>query len=67
MQEQFTQETVIAVIKRMGVFQINPLSYRNAKKMKVLKKMTASGLVVKNVASASIHNYFLPKGDWDEI
>lgn len=32
MQKPFTQETVIAVIKRMGVFQINPLSYRNAKK-----------------------------------
>lgn len=63
MQKPFTQETVIAIIKRMGVFQINPMSYRNAKKMKALKKMTSSGIVVKNVSSASTHNYFLPKGD----
>ena len=56
------EETVLAVISSKGVFQINPLSYRNEKTVKLLKKMIKEGKIEKQRISAGLHNYFL-KGD----
>ncbi len=53
------QETIIAVIKSKGVFQLNPLAYRNEKLRKMCKKMMKDGLLERQVVSPSIHNYFL--------
>ena len=39
----FTQETVLAVIRSRGVFQINPLSYGSQRNIPLLKKMVADG------------------------
>ena len=63
MGKPFTKETVIAVIKKMGVFQINPLSYRNTKKLKILKRMTKAGEVTREISTPSVHNYFMASGD----
>lgn len=52
------EETVLAVIASKGVFQINPLSYRNEKTMKLLKKMVKDGNIEKQRISAGLHNYF---------
>lgn len=56
------EETVLAVIASKGVFQINPLAYRNEKTMKLLKKMIKEGKIEKQRISAGLHNYFL-KGE----
>ena len=56
------EETVLAVIASKGVFQINPLAYRNEKTMKLLKKMIKEGKIGKQRISAGLHNYFL-KGE----
>lgn len=53
------QETIIAVIKSKGCFQINPLAYRSEKARKLCKKMVKDGLLERQVVSPSIHNYFL--------
>lgn len=56
------QETILAVIASKGVFQVNPLSYRNEKTVKLLKKMVKEGKIEKQRISAGLHNYFL-KGE----
>ena len=52
-------ETILSVITSKGVFQINPLSYRNEKTVKLLKKMIKEGKIEKQRISAGLHNYFL--------
>ena len=52
-------ETILSVIVSKGVFQINPLSYRNEKTMKVLKKLLKDGVVTKQRVNASTVNYFI--------
>lgn len=56
-----TETTVIAVIKSKGVFQINPLAYRNEKTVKLLKAMTKKGLVKKQRINAGLVNYIINK------
>ena len=56
----FTQETVLAVIRSRGVFQINPLRYGSQRNIPLLKKMVADGLLVRQRVTAGLHNYFLP-------
>lgn len=51
--------TVIAVIKSQGVFQLNPLAYRNDKARRLLKSMERKGLVQKQRVSARCFNYTL--------
>lgn len=51
------EATVLAVIKSQGVFQINPLAYRNDKKVKVLKLMVRKGLICKSKVSPGCANY----------
>ena len=53
------EETVIAVISSNGVFQINTMSYRNEKTVKLLKKMVKDGKIVRRRISASLSNYFM--------
>lgn len=53
------EETVLAVIASKGVFQINPLSYRNEKTMKLLKKMIKGGKIKKQKVCTGLYNYFL--------
>ena len=53
------EETVLAVIASKGVFQINPLSYRNEKTMKLLKRMVKDGKIKKQKVCAGLYNYFL--------
>ena len=53
------EETVLAVIASKGVFQINPLSYRNEKTMKLLKKMIKDGKIKKQKVCTGLYNYFL--------
>ena len=55
-------ETILSVIASKGVLQINPLSYRNEKTVKLLKKMIKEGKIEKQRISAGLHNYFL-KGE----
>lgn len=57
--EMVKQETILSVIASKGVFQINPLSYRNEKTVKLLKKMIKEGKIEKQRISAGLHNYFL--------
>lgn len=52
-----TRDTVLAVIRHKGVFQINPLSYRSADTMKLLKKMVAEGTLIANRAAVNRINY----------
>ena len=61
MHPALTEETVLSVIRSRGVFQINPLAYRNAKRMKVLKAMVRKGTVARQRVSPSVHNYLLPE------
>lgn len=56
-----TEATVIAVIKATGVFQMNPLAYRNEKTAKLLKTMTKKGLVKKQRVNAGLVNYTMNK------
>lgn len=53
------KETIVAVIRSKGVFQLNPLAYRNEKLRKMCKKMMKDGLLERQVVSPNIHNYFL--------
>ena len=53
------EETVLAVIASKGVFQINPLAYRNEKTMKLLKRMVKDGKIKKQKVCAGLYNYFL--------
>lgn len=53
------EETVIAVISSKGVFQINTMSYRNEKTVKLLKKMVKDGKIVRQRINASLSNYFM--------
>ena len=41
------EATVIAAIKSKGVFQLNPLAYRDDKARQVLRSMERKGLVQK--------------------
>lgn len=52
-----TEDTILAVIRSKGVFQINPLAYRSAKAMKTLKRMVKDGKIVSQRMSASCKNY----------
>lgn len=54
-----TEDTVLAVIRSKGVFQINPLAYRNEKTMKILRKMVKAGKLSCQRVSASCKNYTL--------
>ena len=56
-----TEATVLAVIKSKGVFQLNPLAYRNERAAKLLKAMTKKGLVKKQRVNAGLTNYTLNK------
>lgn len=56
-----TAATVLAVIKSKGVFQLNPLAYRNERTAKLLKAMTKNGLVKKQRVNAGLTNYTLNK------
>ena len=56
-----TEATVLAVIKSKGVFQLNPLAYRNEKTVKLLKAMTKKGLVKKQRVNAGLVNYIINK------
>ena len=56
------EETVLAVIKSKGVFQLNPLAYRNDKLVKLLKVMTRKGLIRRQRVSAGLSNYTLAEG-----
>lgn len=53
------EEAVLAIIARMGTFQINPLAYRNAKKMKVLNAMVRKGLIVKQRTRVNCLNFIM--------
>lgn len=53
------EETVLAVIASKGVFQINPLAYRNEKTVKLLKKMVKDGKIKKQKVCTGLYNYFL--------
>ncbi len=53
------EATVIAVIKSKGVFQLNPLAYRDDKARQLLKSMERRGLVQKQRVSARCFNYTL--------
>lgn len=53
------EETVIAVISSKGVFQINTMSYRNEKTVKLLKKMVKDGKIVRQRINAGLSNYFM--------
>ena len=53
------EETVLAVIASKGVFQINPLAYRNEKTMKLLKRMVKDGKIKKQKVCTGLYNYFL--------
>ena len=53
------EETVIAVISSNGVFQINTMSYRNEKTVKLLKKMVKDGKIVRQRINARLSNYFM--------
>ena len=53
------EETVLAVIASKGVFQINPLAYRNEKTMKLLKRMVRDGKIKKQKVCTGLYNYFL--------
>ena len=53
------EETVIAVISSKGVFQINTMSYRNEKTVKLLKKMVKDGKIKKQKVCTGLYNYFL--------
>ena len=53
------EETVIAVISSKGVFQINTMSYRNEKTVKLLKKMVKDGKIVRQRINTGLSNYFM--------
>ena len=53
------EATVIAVIKSKGVFQLNPLAYRDDKARQLLKSMERRGLVQKQRVNARCFNYTL--------
>ena len=53
------EATVIAVSKSKGVFQLNPLAYRDDKARQLLKSMERRGLVQKQRVSARYFNYTL--------
>ena len=53
------EETVLAVIASKGVFQINPLAYRNEKTMKLLKRTVKDGKIKKQKVCTGLYNYFL--------
>ena len=53
------EETVLAVIASKGVFQINPLAYRNERTMKLLKRMVKDGKIKKQKVCTGLYNYFL--------
>jgi hypothetical protein len=53
------QETILAVIASKGGVPDNPLSYRNEKTVKLLKKMVKEGKIEKQRIGAGLHNYFL--------
>ena len=54
------EETVLAVIKSQGLFQVNPLAYRDAKATKLLRTMAKKGLVVEQRSAAGRSNFVLP-------
>lgn len=53
------ETTVIAVIRSKGVFQLNPLAYRDDKARQLLKSMERKGTVQKQRVSARCVNYTL--------
>lgn len=56
-----TEQTILAIIQAKGVFQLNPLAYRNEKKVKLLKQMIKKGLIVRQRVSPGVSNYVLPQ------
>jgi hypothetical protein len=54
------EETVLAVIKSQGLFQVNPLSDRDAKATKLLRSMAKKGLVVEQRSSPGRVNFLPP-------
>lgn len=55
-------ETILSVIASKGVFQINPLSYRNEKTIKLLKKMVKDGVLSRQRVTMNVVNYFIKEG-----
>ena len=53
------EATVVAIIKSKGVFQLNPLAYRDDKARQLLKSMERKGLVQKQRVNARCFNYTL--------
>lgn len=49
----FTSDTVLSIIRHRGFLEINPMQYRNDKKMKVLKRMTKDGIIVRRRSSVT--------------
>lgn len=58
-----TEAAVLSIIARMGVFQINPLAYRSAEKMKVLNAMVRKGLITKQRVRANCLNFTATRSD----
>lgn len=52
--------TALAVIKSQGLFQVNPLSDRDAKATKLLRSMAKRGLVIEQRSSPGRVNFLLP-------
>ena len=53
-----TEEKILSVVDRMGLFQVNRLSYRNQKLVKTLKKMVKEGKLKHQRLNGSLSNYF---------
>lgn len=58
-----TEEKIVGIIDRTGVFQVNKFSYRDEKVRKLLKKMVKDGILVKRYATSSLLNYTKKKLD----
>lgn len=58
-----TEEKIVGIIDRMGVFQVNKFSYRDEKVRKLLKKIVKDGILVKRYATSSLLNYTKKKLD----
>lgn len=52
-----SEDKVMSIVERMGVFQINKFAWRDEKVKKILKKMVKDGKLEKHNTSASIVNY----------
>lgn len=52
-----SEDKIMGIVEKMGVFQINKFAWRNEKVKKTLKKMVQSGKLEKHNITSAIVNY----------